>query len=339
MKKILFLKLLLLLFSCSKAKEIRVLTDRTASHLSGVFNEYEHRTGVKIIPNYVDKAFLTRLTERPEEADVVITKNAFTLEIAKKRGVLAPFKSSKILKMVPAEFRDHENFYFSTTYRSRVIFYSKDRVKSSELNSYLDLAAPRYKGKVCIRSGYHGYNLSLFAQIAEVYGLETVEKFLKGLKNNLARNPKGNDRAQVRAVMEGRCDLAVANSYYMGIMLGRDDQKAWANATKVFFPEQKAKGSLVLRSGTALTKSKMHVDESTRFLEFLADNFAQEFFANTMFAYPVKNAVAMAPVNQILGKEQGVLDGKFKKNVISLSKVVDLREKIVAILDKLEFDK
>lgn len=322
--------------------EIRVLTDRTASHLQRLFDEYNRATGNKVIANFVDEGLLARLENRPQEADLVITKNAAVMEQAKRRKLLARYVSPEIDTNVPAELGDPDRHYAVISYRARLIFYSKDRVRPEELSTYADLANPKWKGRICLRSGFHEYNLSLFSQLAATDGMESVTALLKGLDANLARKPQGDDRAQVRAIMEKVCDVALANSYYMGIMLANEDQRAWGEAAHVFFPKHGkdgARGTLVMRSAAGLTTSTARVGEATKLLAFLTGDYAQTYFANALLEYPVKKGVPIASVNRQLGSEQGLANGVFDMDVVPLAKTVDFRQPIVAALQQLDFDR
>ncbi|MCP4601616.1 MAG: extracellular solute-binding protein [Proteobacteria bacterium] len=330
------------LLGCGQSEtreEIRVITDRTASHLEKIFKYYEEAHKVKIAVNFVGDSLLTRLRRRSQEADLVVTKNAQLLELAKQNGLLAPFKSQEILGNVPVMFRDPDQHYLITSFRARAIFYAKDRVSPKDLASYDDLAQGKWKGRVCIRSGFHEYNVSLFSEMAVSQGIEKVEAFIKRLRDNLAFPPKGNDRAQVRGLLEKKCDVAVANSYYMGIMLKRDDQKAWALASDVLFPNQSNLGTYVLRSGAGLTTSSKNVPRATRLLEFLTSEFAQYYFSEALHEYPVKPGVPLTPVNTGLGKAQGIEGGAYKVNLISLKEAVKYRDKVIEILTRVNFDR
>ncbi|MBI4702463.1 MAG: extracellular solute-binding protein [Deltaproteobacteria bacterium] len=319
--------------------EIRVLTDRTASHLQKLFDEYSKQTGVRVVANFVDEELLARLESRPAEADLIVVKEAHLLESAKRQGLLQPF-SSKIVELnVPAAFRDPAAHYAVLSYRARVVYYSKDRVAPPDLSTYLGLADPKWKGRICLRSGFHDYNVGLFSQLATIHGLPRIETFLQGLRDNLARAPQGDDRDQMRAIAEGKCDLALANSYYMGIMLGREDQRAWAQATHVFFPDQAERGALLMRSCAALTRAGRHTKQATALLEFLTGDYAQRYFAEALLEYPVKAGVGIAPVNKALGREQGIENGAFKADHVSLTQAADLREKVIAALARLDFDR
>jgi iron(III) transport system substrate-binding protein len=321
------------------ADEIRVISDRTPSHLQPLFEQYEQNTGVKINAVFVDDGLIARLAARPTEADVVITSTADILEQAKLDDLIRPI-SSQIIAGIRPEFRDPGNKYVMLSYRARAIYVSKDRVEPGEITRYEQLAEPEWKGRVCIRSGYHRYNVSLFAQMAADRGLDWTRKFMTGLRDNLARSPKGNDRNQVRGIYEGVCDVAVANSYYMGIMLGRDDQRAWGESANVVFPDQQGKGSYVLTGGMALTVADRAVDEATKFMEFLVSDYGQNFIINTTYEYPVVDGIALPAVNRSLGSTQpDVKDGRFKANVVPLRKIEEQRTQIVRILDEIDFDR
>ncbi len=343
MAGVIFRLLFIAVFFCTAqsyaGEEIRIITDRTPSHLSAIFSKFEADTGIKINAVYVDKGLIARMSSRPTEADLVITKTENILELAKQKGLLQPFSSDRLIQGLKPEFRDAENYYFTTSYRGRVIYYSKDRVKPEELSTYEDLTSPKWKGRVCIRSGYHNYNLSLFAQMAADIGLEKTRAFIKGLHDNLAMAPAGNDRAQVRAIYEGKCDVAIANSYYMGIMLSRDDQRAWGLSAKVFFPNQDEGGTYILRGGAALTTAKRDVPAATKLLEFLIGDYAQEFISHAIYAYSVNDKLPLDEVNRKLGDEQkGIKNGKFKAKFIPVKDIEKYRDDVINILNEVNFD-
>lgn len=320
-------------------REIRVLTDRTESHLAPLFAEFERTTGIAVRVVYLDKGLVARLESRPTEADLVLTKDADLLEIARGKGLLQPIASEAIRAAVPERFREPSGAYFSDAYRARAIFYARERVKPSELSTYEALAEPRWRGRVCMRSGYHDYNLSLFGQMLAAYGPTRTETFLSGLKANLARTPGGDDRGQVRAIFEKKCDVAIANSYYMGIMLSSADQRAWGEATALFFPDQAEGGSFVLRSGLALTTARENLPAAIRLLEYLVQPATQDRLAALTFAYPVAGKADLPEINQRLGEGQpGVVRGVFRVHEVPLAETVKHRETVVRMLDAIQFD-
>lgn len=318
---------------------VRVISDRTPAHLEAMFKHYEAQTGVKIEPVFVDKGLIARLKARPSEADLVITKTADILEEAKSGDLLGAFESEVITDNVPEGFRDPDNRYVVVSYRPRSIFASKERVEPGTVSSYDDLIDPKWKGRVCIRSGYHNYNLSLFSQMAADKGVDYARDFITGLHANLARVPKGNDRAQARGIYEDQCDLAVMNSYYMPLMLSKDEQRPWGEATYVIFPNQEGDGAYVMTAGAALTTGEDHKAEATALLEYLVGEEGQAFVTNTTYEYPVNAAVPIPEATRSLGKGQaGVADGKFKANLIPLAEIANNRQAVVEILDSVNFD-
>lgn len=332
--------LLAVVFSTANADRIRVITDRTESHLTPLFKHFEETTGIEIEAVFVNKGLLPRMKARPTEADVVITKTLENMEQARKADLLQPFESD-VLSGLKDEFKDKDNEYFVVSYRARGFYISKDedRVSPSELKDYMDLIKPKFKGRVAIRSGYHDYNISLFCQMAEVYGLEQTEKFIKGLKANLARTPQGNDRAQIKAIHDGKADISVGNSYYYAIMMNRDDQRAWAESVNFIFPGQSGKGTFVLRAGAGLTRSKRNVEDATKLLEYLTGDFAQYYLTSTLHVYSIKDQLPISTTNHELGKVQPeVEEGRFKPLFVPARSIDKHRPKVIGILNKVNFD-
>jgi iron(III) transport system substrate-binding protein len=319
--------------------EVRVITDRTESNVAPLFALYEKATHVHVSPVYLDKGIIERLQSRPTEADVVLTKDAELLELAKRKQLLAAYPSTRLREIVPAQFRDADDQYFSESFRARVIYYAKDRVKPEELSTYEALADKKWKGRICIRSGYHDYNLSLFGQMLATIGPERTRAFVAGLAKNLARTPQGDDRGQARAIFEKKCDVAIVNSYYMGIMLGQPEQRAWALATEVFFPDQEALGTYILRSGVALTQATANVRAATALLEFMLADESQDFVANHAFAYPVTSRPLPELTRRLGAGQVGIKDGVFKIHVVPLADAVKQRDAVIRMLDEIQFDR
>ena len=317
---------------------LKVLTDRTESHLKPLFDHYTRETGVKIQAVYLSKGMSARLEAQPNEAHVVITKNVENLEDARRKDLLAPI-TSEAMNSIPAQFRDQENFYMVTSYRIRGMFLDNEAFAGKTIGSYMDLTKPEYKGKIAIRSGYHGYNMSMFTQMAESEGIEYVEQLITGLKANLARVPKANDRGQVRAIHDGVAELSVGNSYYYALMLENPDQKPWAMGVKYAFPEQDAKGAYPMRSAAGLTKVGADAEIAQNFIEFLASDFAQFYNASVLNEYSINPAVPVSGVNVGLAADQAnIVDGKVKINFVDPRKAAEHREAVVDILNKVNFD-
>jgi iron(III) transport system substrate-binding protein len=309
----------------AKSQELKLISDRTESHLKPIIEAFEKKHGVKVSSVFMDKGLLARLENRPTEADVVVTKDAELLEIARAKKLLQAYTPKLINTIVPAEFRDSENMYFVDAYRARAIFHSAERVKASSLSTYEDLASPKWKGKVCIRSGFHDYNISLFGQFFAYYGQEKAQNIILGIKNNLARDPVGNDREQAKAIMEGKCDIALMNNYYYPIMQNNPEQQAWAKAVNVFYPNQNEKGAFIMRSAAGLTTAKANTALANAFLEFLVSTEAQTLMVHSTYQYPVNSAAPNAP--------------NFKRNMVPLKDIAAPREHVTKFLTDIVFDK
>ena len=318
---------------------VKVLSDRTESHLKPLFAAFTAETGVAIEAVFMDQGLVDRVAGNPSEADVLITKDAELLEIARQRGLLQPFRSQAIREGIGADFIGPESAYFVDAYRARVIFYSKARVDPAQLSTYADLAAPKWKGRLCIRSGYHDYNIALFSQMSSAYGRPAAAATIAGMHDNLAREPKGNDRAQARAIYEGQCDVALMNTYYHPIMMDNPDQRPWGEAVRVFFPDQQADGAFAMRSAIGLTKANRNPADATRLLEYFAGAAGQSLMGRITYQHPTNVHVAPDPKLATLGAEQpGISDGRFKINFVPLDAASKEREAVVQMLNEVKFD-
>ncbi len=218
------------------------------------------------------------------------------------------------------------------TSRARVVYASKDRVTDTAI-TYEELADPKWKGKVCSRSGQHTYNIALVASMIAHHGAEKAEAWLKGLKENLARKPAGGDRDQVKAIFAGECDLAIGNTYYMGLMTTNEkepEQKEWAAAVKVLFPNAADRGTHVNLSGAALMKSAPDKESGLALIAFLSSAEAQGEYAALNHEYPVKEGVAPSELVQSWGE--------LKADPIALEDIAKLRRQASELVDKVGFD-
>jgi len=320
------------------AATIRVITDRTESHLKPLFAKFQAASGIAVEAIYVEKGLLTRLQASPTEADVVITSAAENLERARV-GKLLRAIDSPVVAALPAGYLDADRMYAVLSYRARGLFVAKS-VPADAITTYADLIKPEMKGKVLIRSGSSSYNIALFCQMVETRGLEWTKTFLTGLKANRARVPKGNDRGQVQAIRDGVGIVSVGNSYYMPLMLANSEQKPWAEAVRFVFPDQQGTGSYVLQSGAALTASDRAVAAATKLVEYLVGEEAQTYMATTLHEYAVNPKVAISEMNRTtLGIGQaGVVDGRFKVHSVSLRASDRHREAVVKLLTDVNFD-
>ena len=220
--------------------EVNIYSQRQPPLIEPVLKAFSDKTGIKTnVPvsrqGAWKNAFLPRVKNSP--ADVILTVDIARLSAIVEKGVTQPVTSQAINATIPAEYRDPSGNWFGLTKRGRVVYASKDRVAQNEI-TYVELADPKWKGKICSRSGQHDYNLALISSIIAHDGAEKAEAWLKGVKENLARKPEGGDRDQAKAIFAGECDLAIGNTYYVGQMLTNDkepEQKDWAGSIKVLF--------------------------------------------------------------------------------------------------------
>ena len=323
----------------AQQRVLRVISDRTdEGTLRPILEAYEAKSGAKIEGIFMDQGLVNRLESRPTEAEVVITKDAELLDIAAQRGLLDVIKSDSITAAISPEFMDPAGRYFVEAYRARVIFYSKERVKPSELSTYEDLASPTWKGRICVRSGSHDYNLALFGQFFVSYGEAKARAVISGIAANLARTPKGGDRDQARGIFEGKCDVALMNTYYHPMMAANPAQKPWADAVGVFFPNQGEKGTFIMRSAAGLTKSNANRDLAIGLLEYMASKEGQQLMVNRTKQYSVRRDVPVDPLMVKLGAEQGLVDGRFKMDFVPLSGMAGKREEVIKLVNEIRFD-
>lgn len=323
----------------AQQRVLRVISDRTdQGTLRPVLDAFEALSGAKVEGVFMDQGLVNRLESRPTEADVVITKDAELLDIAARRGLLDVIGSAKIAAAVPAPFRDAGDRYVVDAYRARVIFYSRARVKAGELSTYDDLASPKWKGRICLRSGSHDYNLALFGQFVASYGSAKARQVITGIGANLARAPKGNDREQARAIFEGKCDVALMNTYYHPLMAANPEQKAWAEAVGVYFPDQAGKGTFIMRSAAGVTKATANRDLAVQLLEYMVSREGQELVVNRTKQYSVRTDVAAHPLMVSLGAEQGLQQGRFKIDFVPLEQMAGKREEVIKLVNEIGFD-
>jgi iron(III) transport system substrate-binding protein len=321
--------------AASGAGEVNLYSSRQPFLMKPLFDAFTKETGVKVNMVYLKKGMLERLKSegRNSPADLILVSDIGNLHNHVNAGLLQPVSSDILTANIPAQYRHPDGVWFGLTVRARVIFASKARVKPGEVTSYEDLAAPRMKGRVCMRSGKHVYNVSLLASIIVARGAEAAKAWARGVKANLARKPQGNDRAQVKAVFEGECDVAIGNTYYMGKMATnvKDPvQRQWAKSVYIIFPNQKGRGAHVNVSGAAVTKSAANQANAIKLIEFLSGAAAQKIYAETNFEYPVKQGVALHPLVASWGS--------FKADKAYLSKIAQERSTATKLVDQIAFN-
>lgn len=304
----------------SKGKEtieesgvVSVYTSRHYETDQDLYKKFEETTGIKV--NVVEgegDELMERLSMEGEatEADVFITADAGNLYQAKDRELLQAIESDVIAKNIPEKLRDVDNQWFGLTKRARVIVYAKDRVKPEELSTYEALTEPEWKGRVVVRSSENMYNMSLLASFIEVMGADKAKEWAAGIKANMARDPEGGDRDQAKAVVAGEADVAIMNTYYLGVMANGEDEeeRKVAENVGVFFPNQDTTGTHINVSGAGVTKHAKNKENAIKFIEFLSSEEAQGQFAEANFEYPVNKNVEPSELLKSWGdfKEQDV---------------------------------
>ncbi len=317
--------------SASASDEVNIYSYREPGLINPMLEAFTKETGIKTNVVFAKDGLIERLTAEGKNspADVLLTNESGLLLQAVGAGVTQPVSSPKLDKEIPANLRDAGNQWFGLTKRARVVYASKDRVKQDAI-TYEELADPKWRGKICIRSGQHTYNVALIASMIAHHGEEYTEKWLDGLKANLARRPAGGDREGVRDVQAGLCDIAVGNTYYMAAMLKNPDQKAWADAVHIIFPNAADRGTHVNVSGVAMTANAPNKDNALRLMEFLASPEAQRLYAEANGEYPVVEGVPTSPVVESWGP--------LKSDPLPLTEIAALRKKASELVDRVQFD-
>ena len=288
-----------------------VLNLYTARHYQtdeSLYTDFTRQTGIKInrIEGGEDPLFERIKNEGANSpADVFITVDIGRLWRAEQAGIFAPVKSKILETRIPAAYRDPAGRWFGFSARSRVIAYNKDAVKPGDIRNYEDLADPKWKGKICVRSSSHPYMLSLTASMVSHLGEAKAEQWVKGLKNNLARDPRGGDTDQIKAVAAGECDLALANTYYLVRLLrsAKAEDRKTMEKIGVIWPNQDNRGAHINISGGGMLRHAPHKAAAGKFLEYLASDGAQAHFADGNNEWPVVATVKVKnPELQSLGK-------------------------------------
>ncbi|WP_291724110.1 Fe(3+) ABC transporter substrate-binding protein [Bernardetia sp.] len=317
-----------------EVKEVNVYSHRHYESDKNLFEEFEKQTGIKV---NVVKASADELINKLEmegqnsPADILITVDAGRLHRAKAKDLLQPIESEVLFTNIPAHLRDADNQWFGITKRARVIVYDKEKVKPEDFSTYESLADAKAKGKLLIRSSSNVYNQSLLASVIANSDEGTAKKWATGVVTNMAREPKGGDRDQIKAIAAGEGTLAVTNTYYFAQMLN-DTDEANVNAAKkvaVIFPNQDGRGTHINVSGAAVTKYAPNKENAIKLIEFLTSKEAQEVYVREEMEYPVRTDVEMA---------QTLKDwGTFKEDTLNLSKLGENQEKAVIIFDEVSW--
>lgn len=318
----------------ASAQQVNLYTVREPGLIKPLIAAFTEKTGVKVNTIFMNDGIAERVESEGARspADVMMTVDvAKIVEIADK-GIAQPVKSAALDAAIPAQLRDPEGRWFALSLRARLIYVSKDRVKDTAI-SYEDLADPKWKGKICIRSGQHPYNIALISSYITHHGEQAAETWLKGVKANLARKAGGGDREVARDILGGLCDIGVGNSYYVGLMrsgAGGPDQQKWGAAINVVMPTFKTGGTHVNASGAAVAKHAPNRDNAVKFLEFLVSDEGQKIITQDNYEYPVKSG---APIQKIIADL-----GTLKPDSLPLADIAKNRKAASVLVDKVGFD-
>ncbi len=310
---------------------VNLYTDRHYDTDEKLYELFTEETGIKVnVVKGKSDELIERLARegKDTEADLLITADAGRLHRAKTKDLLQPVTSNTLTNNIPTNLRDKDNEWFGLTVRGRIIVYSKDRVDPSELSTYEDLVNPKWKGKILVRSSSNIYNQSLLASFIAIDGEEKAKQWAKGIVENMARDPQGNDRAQATAVVAGEGDIAIMNTYYIGKILNSSnpEEVKVAKNVGIFFPNQDTTGTHINVSGVGLTKYAKNKENAIKFMEFLSSPKAQEQFAQANYEYPANPSVEPSDLLKSWGE--------FKPQNINLSKLGEFNQKAVEIFNE-----
>lgn len=317
------------------AAEVNLYTTREPGLIRPLLDAYTAKSGVTVNTVFVEKGLAERVAAEGEraKADVLMTVDIGNLVDIVDRGLAQPVRSATLDAAVPAALRDAEGRWFALSTRARVAYAdAKDQATLAALR-YEDLADPKWKGRLCLRSGQHPYNTALISHFLVKHGPEKTEAWLRGVKANLARKPAGGDRDVARDILAETCELGLGNSYYVGLMRsgrGGPEQQKWGEAIKVVLPTFEGGGTHVNVSGAAVAKNAPNRDEAVKLLEYLVSDEAQGLYAKTDYEYPVK---AGAPVDPLLAAL-----GPLSIDPTPLAEIARNRKAASLLVDKVGFD-
>ena len=328
MKKI---YLTLILVCTNLQAQINIYSHRHYDSDKILFKKFTDQTGIKInvIKGSADQLIERLISEGGNSpADILLTVDAGRLHRAKVAGILQPIESKILSENIPPSMRDEDGYWFGLTVRARVLVYSKERVTPDQLSTYEDLANRKWRGKIAVRSSSNIYNQSLMASIIASNGSRKALSWAKSIRKNMARAPRGSDRDQARAVAAGLADVAIMNTYYLGILANSPDAKDREVFKKVsvFFPNQNDRGTHINVSGAGITKSSKNKKDAIKFLEFLSGSDSQKTFGSVNYEYPIK---IEANQSELLNSW-----GPFKYDKLNLSVLGANNAEAVKLFDK-----
>ena len=314
------------------AAEINIYSHRQPFLINPFLEAFTQETGIKTNVVYATKGLAQRLRAEGKNspADLILTVDIGRLYIYEDLDLLSEVSSPILDDNIPNHLKSERNTWFALSKRSRIIATSKERLKKDDILRVEDLADPKWKGKICSRPGSHVYNRALMASIIAEYGLKKAEDWAAGLVSNLAKRPQGNDRAQVKGIFEGLCDIAIINNYYFGKLKYSEDpiQREWAKSMRLTFPNQGEgdRGAHINISGGGIAKYSKNKKAAQKLLEFLSGEKSQKMYSEINFEYPVN--IKVQPSEELISW------GSFREDKISVEKIAQLSMEAQKIIDK-----
>jgi len=318
------------------AGEVSLYTTREPKLIQPLLDAFNKETGIKVNTVFVKDGLLERVKAEGDKspADVLMTVDLGNLLDLVAGGVTQPVQSKTLASTIPANLRGADGQWYALSLRDRVLYVEKD-LKLDKF-TYEDLADPKWKGKVCLRSGQHPYNTALVAAMIAHDGAEATEKWLRGVKANLARKAAGGDRDVARDILGGICDIGLANAYYVGHMKNAaegTDARKWGDAIKVIrptFANSKSGGTHVNVSGASVARHAPNRDNAVKLLEYLVSPPAQALYAQANYEYPIRDGVKLDPVVESFGP--------LKIDPLPLTEIAKHRKQASELVDKVGFD-
>jgi iron(III) transport system substrate-binding protein len=314
------------------ADEVNVYSYREQKLIQPLFEAFTKDTGIKVNVISASSGLEQRIKTEGQNspADVLLTVDVARLQDAIDAGITQPITSTVLEKAVPKAYHGPDGAWYGISMRARVVYVSKERVKQDAI-TYEELSDPKWKGKICIRSGQHMYNNALFAAYHAKHGDAKTEEWLKGLKANLAQKPSGGDRETARDIAAGKCDIGIANTYYWALMNDKEaERKPWAAATKVILPTFQGGGTHVNLSGVVLAKHAPNKANAVKLMEWLVGEQAQHLYADMNYEYPLLSEVKLNPTIAAYGT--------LKPDSLPLAEVARHKKAAAALVDKVGFD-
>lgn len=318
----------------AQSTEVNVYSYREPGLIQPLLDKFSAETGIKANVLFAGDGLLERVAAEGElsPADVVLTVDIGNLVGAKDQGLTQPITTPAVAERLPAAYRDAEGNWAALSLRARVFYVSKDRVTETAL-TYEDIAKPEWKGRLCTRPGDHSYNIGLIANRIALWGLDKTREWLTAVRDNLAFAPNGSDRAQVKAILDGTCDLAIANTYYMGLMLTNEaepEQKQWAASARIVYPNADTDGTQVNAAGAFIAKYAPNPENANKLIEFLLSDEAQQLYADANYEFPAVASVQPAELTMSWGM--------LNPSPVPFADVAARRAEAAALVDELKFN-